>query len=151
PVRRAVLRVLGRVAGRRPARLRPDRGRLMGIPVAVWGTGNVGRAAIRMVEGHPELDLVAVLVSSEQKAGVDAGELALLGRPTGVLATTDVDDVLGSVRALAYCASADFRPAEAMADILRCLAAGVSVVTPSHYALYDPPSAPEVLRRPFED
>jgi 2,4-diaminopentanoate dehydrogenase len=121
------------------------------IRVAVWGTGNVGRAAIRMVDGHPELELAAVIVSSEKKAGVDAGELAMLGRPTGVAATLDADDVLGRVDAVAYCASADFRPEEAMADILKALSAGCSVVTPSHYALYDPPSAPAELRQPFED
>jgi hypothetical protein len=48
-------------------------------------------------------------------------------------------------------ASGDIRPDEAAADIAGCLRAGVVVVTPSIYALYDPSSAPPSLRRPLED
>lgn len=109
--------------------------------MAVWGTGNVGRAAIRMVDGHPELELAAVVVSSPEKVGVDAGVLAGLGRELGVAATGE----LPNVDAVAYCASADFRPDDAVADILQCLRSGASVVTPGVYALYDPPSAPRAL------
>ena len=122
----------------------------MTVRVAVWGTGNVGRAAIRMVEGHPELELAAVIVSDPAKAGRDAGELAGLGRAVGVAATGDSADVLGRVDAVAYCASADFRPSEALADIVAALRAGASVVTPGIYPLYDPPSAPAALRDPVE-
>lgn len=127
----------------------------MGARVAVWGTGNVGRAAIRMVVGHPELELAAVIVSSDAKVGIDAGDLAELGRAVGVTAvgsaaTSGLGGVLESVDAVAYCASADFRPAEAVADILRCLRSGASVVTPGVYALYDPQSAPKALLEQVE-
>ena len=40
-------------------------------------------------------------------------------------------------------ASGDIRPDEAIDDIVRCLRAGVHVVTPSLYSLYDPRSAPK--------
>jgi hypothetical protein len=40
-------------------------------------------------------------------------------------------------------ASGDIRPDEAVNDIERCLRAGVHVVTPSLYSLYDPRSAPQ--------
>lgn len=45
------------------------------IRTVVWGTGNVGRAAIRAVDAHPGLELAAVLVSDPAKVGRDAGRL----------------------------------------------------------------------------
>ena len=62
------------------------------------------------------------------------------------MASTDVDAVLGGADAVAYMASGDIRPDEAVADIERCLRAGAHVVTPSLYSLYDPTSAPAELR-----
>jgi hypothetical protein len=122
----------------------------MSLRVAVWGTGNVGRAAIRLIDGHPELDLTAVIVSDPAKVGRDAGDLGGLERSLGVIASDDNVDVLGGVDAVAYCASADFRPDAALADILSALRAGASVVTPGIYPLYDPASAPAALRDPVE-
>lgn len=123
------------------------------IPVAVWGTGNMGRASIRAVAAHPGLTLTAVIVSDEAKEGKDAGELADLGGATGVLATRDADAALatlGGGGAVAYMASGELRPEEACVDFARVLAAGAVVVTPSVYALYDHRSAPVELREPLE-
>ena len=114
------------------------------MKVAVWGTGNMGRAAIRVVSAHPGLELVAVVGRS--KAGQDAGELADLG-PNGVLVGTEVP---AGVDAVAYMVSGDVRPADAVADIAGCLHQGRVVVTPSVYALYDPRSAPAELKEPLE-
>ncbi|MFE5969284.1 dihydrodipicolinate reductase, partial [Streptomyces sp. NPDC056463] len=76
------------------------------IPTVVWGTGNVGRAAIRAVDAHPALALTAVLVHDPGKVGRDAGALAGLDRSLGVAATDDVDAVLGArPRAVVYAAS----------------------------------------------
>src|SRR4051794_18788611 len=92
--------------------------------VVVWGTGNVGRPAIRAVDASDRLELVGVIVSDPAKVGRDAGDLAELPT-TGVLASNDVDAVLAlEPDAVAYCASGDFRPAEALDDIERCLRAG---------------------------
>ncbi|ANI37549.1 NAD(P)H-dependent amine dehydrogenase family protein [Mycolicibacterium vaccae] len=110
--------------------------------VAVWGTGNMGSTAIRSVTAFPGLELTGVLTSSEDKAGRDAASFAGLSAPTGVVAGTDVDAVLSRCDAVAYMASGDIRPEEALADIERCLRAGAHVVTPSLYSLYDPRSAP---------
>lgn len=124
------------------------------IPVAVWGTGNMGRAAIRSIDAHPGLELAAVLVSSPAKAGRDAGDLAGLGRTLGVAATTDADAALatlGGAGAVAYTASGDIRPDAATADVARCLRAGAVVVTPALYALYDHRSAPPELTGPLLD
>ncbi|WP_232676302.1 dihydrodipicolinate reductase [Nocardioides sp. R-C-SC26] len=117
------------------------------IPVAVWGTGNMGRAAIRSVLAHPHLVLTGLITSSATKAGVDAAEIAGLAAPYGVLATTDIDDVLTRVGdgAIAYMASGDIRPDDAAADVARALRAGAVVVTPALYALYDVRSAPAPL------
>lgn len=121
----------------------------MSIRTLVWGTGNVGIAALRTVLSNPELDLCGVLVANPDKVGRDAGALCERG-DTGILATNDVDAALSAgVEAVAYCASGDFRPEEALDDIERCLKAGLNVVSTSIYPLYDPRSAPEDLRTRF--
>jgi hypothetical protein len=88
------------------------------------------------------LQLAGVITSSPDKAGKDAATFAGLDRPTGVSATIDVDAVLTYCDAVAYMASGDIRPDDAVNDIERCLRAGSHVVTPSLYSLYDPRSAP---------
>ncbi|MCB0970069.1 MAG: hypothetical protein KDA97_00925 [Acidimicrobiales bacterium] len=117
------------------------------LGVAVWGTGNMGRAAIRVVDAHPDLALDAVIVANPEKVGRDAGELAGMDRELGVAATDDADAVLAAgIDAVAYTASGDIRPDDAVADLCRALAAGAVVVTPAVYPLYDPTNAPpEVL------
>jgi len=110
--------------------------------VVVWGTGNMGSTAIRSTLGFPGLELVGVITSSPDKVGRDAASFAGTGDDTGVLATADVDAALADCDAVAYMASGDIRPDDAVADIERCLRAGAHVVTPSLYSLYDPRSAP---------
>ena len=118
--------------------------------VVVWGTGNVGAPAIRTVLANPALELEGVIVHDEKKAGVDAG--TLVGLPAcGVLASRDVDAVLARrPDALVYAVNQDFRPAESEAEMLRCLRAGINVVTSGHYGLLHPASAPAELRDRFE-
>lgn len=120
------------------------------ISTVVWGTGNVGRAAIRAVEAHPALQLTAVLVHSPGKVGRDAADLAGLQGQLGVTATDDIDAVLAaSPQAVVYAASGDTRPDEALDDVGRAIRAGAVVVTPALYALYDQRSAPPELRDPL--
>ncbi|MFD4628724.1 dihydrodipicolinate reductase [Streptomyces sp. NPDC058284] len=119
------------------------------IPTVVWGTGNVGRAAVRAVVAHPGLTLAAVLVHHPAKVGVDAGELARMGRGLGVTATDDVAAVLAAgPRAVVYAASGDLRPDEALADVVRAVRAGAVVVTPALYPLYERRGAPPEFRDP---
>lgn len=97
------------------------------ISTVVWGTGNVGRAAIRAVDSHPALKLAHVIVHDPGKVGRDAGALAGLDRDLGVAATDDIDAVLStSPRAVVYAASGDIRPDEALADITRAVAGAPS-------------------------
>ncbi|MFI7676818.1 diacylglycerol kinase [Actinophytocola sp. NPDC049390] len=97
--------------------------------VIQWSTGNVGRHALAGIAAHPELALTGVWVSTPDKAGCDAGELAGLGRTLGVAATTDADALLaGRPDCVVYTAMADDRLTEALADLARFLRAGVNVV-----------------------
>ena len=113
--------------------------------VVVWGTGNVGRPAIRAIAAHRELELVGVVVSNPAKVGKDAGELAGIA-PLGVVATDDTSIATADgVDAVVYAATADTRPEEAYADLLGCLTAGVNVVSTAFYPLLHPASAPREL------
>ncbi|BDX30649.1 dihydrodipicolinate reductase [Mycobacterium antarcticum] len=66
----------------------------MALRVVQWATGGVGIAAIKGVLEHPDLELVGCWVHSEAKNGKDVGEI-IGGEPIGVLATNDVDAILG--------------------------------------------------------
>jgi 2,4-diaminopentanoate dehydrogenase len=101
----------------------------MAIRVAHIGTGNVGRIALRHLISNPQFDVVGVWVSSDAKVGKDAGELAGLDVSTAITATNDLDALLAAKPDCAvYCAMGDNRIPEAVADVLRFLAAGINVV-----------------------
>jgi 2,4-diaminopentanoate dehydrogenase len=92
--------------------------------VVQWATGNIGARSLKGVIEHPDLSLVGLYVYSEDKAGTDAGELCGLG-PTGVHATTDVDEILGLG---ADCVLYTPRLCD-MDDVCRLLGSGVNIVT----------------------
>jgi len=117
----------------------------MTYQVVVWGTGNVGRPAIRAVASHRDLELVGVVVSNPDKVGKDAGELAGIGR-LGVAATDDVEIAFApDVDCVVYAATADSRPMEAYMDLERLLRSGRNVVSTAFYPLLHPSSAPPEL------
>lgn len=118
--------------------------------VIVWGTGNVGRPAIRAVLAHADLALKAVIVSNPDKVGVDAGTLAGVGE-CGVAARHDWQTVLAEgADALVYSATVDTRPEEAVAELLACLGAGINVVAPGFYFYLDPASVPAEALEPVQ-
>jgi len=122
----------------------------MAYRVVVWGPGNVGIPAIRTIVANPRLELAGVVVSSESKEGKDAGELVGLP-PTGVAATRNVAAVLAErPDAVVYAVNQDFRPKEALDEMVRCLESGSNVLTAGLYALLDPASADPTLRERFE-
>src|ERR1700759_2441940 len=101
----------------------------MPIPVVQLGTGNVGVHALRALITNPQFELAGVWVSWDAKGGKDAAELAGLEDSTGVLASTDLDAVLGTgPQCAVYNALADNRLPEALEDYRRVLAAGVNIV-----------------------
>jgi 4-hydroxy-tetrahydrodipicolinate reductase len=68
-------------------------------------------------------------VSSDAKAGKDAGELAGLGRSLGVSATNEADALLAlEPDCIVNTAMADHRLGEAIEDLIRFLKAGINVV-----------------------
>ncbi len=98
--------------------------------VALWGTGNVGRNALAGVMARPDLELVGVWVSSESKAGKDAGELAGLCVHTKVKATSNRDEILAlKPDCIVHCAMADNRLVEAIEDLCMILSNCINVVS----------------------
>lgn len=111
----------------------------MSYKVVTWGTGNVGSYAVRAVLNHPELELVAHIVSSADKAGRDVAELIGLGDPVGVLATNDIDAALATrPDCVVYTAHSETRMMEAAEDQARCLRQGINVVSSSLFMLQYP-------------
>jgi 4-hydroxy-tetrahydrodipicolinate reductase len=110
--------------------------------VVQWSTGHVGLHALRGIIEHPDLELVGLIVHSDDKAGRDAAELCGLDTPTGVLATTDVDEALADgPDAVCYTATGDLRPHEAVDDMCGVLRRGIDVVSTSVVTLVHPESA----------
>lgn len=109
--------------------------------VILWGPGQIGVGALRAVIRHPGLELVGVVVHSDNKCGRDAGDLC--GLPTtGVIATDDIEAALSvEAEVVAFFASGDYRYHEAAQDIARCLRAGKNVVCTSLPPLCYPPAA----------
>jgi hypothetical protein len=101
----------------------------MAIRVAHVGTGNVGRLALIHLVTSPQFELTGVCVSTPEKVGKDAGELAGLDVSTGITAVNDLDALLATQpECVVYCAMGDTRLPEAMGDVMRILAAGINVV-----------------------
>jgi hypothetical protein len=114
--------------------------------IVQWGTGNVGRHALRTIVERPDFELVGVRVYNPEKVGQDAG--ALLGiDPVGVVATDDTEAIL-ALDADCVCytslgttlASYD----QPLDDICRLLASGKNVVSSAveYYAYFAPGIAP---------
>ena len=123
----------------------------MAYRVIQWSTGNVGRYALRVILGHPELELAGVFVHGPAKAGRDAGELAGIA-PVGVAATNDADALLAlDADCVCYTASADRRPFEAVADMCRILASGKNVVSSSVVGLVHPATLLPQLTEQLEE
>src|ERR1700742_1050568 len=101
----------------------------MAIRVAHVGTGNVGRLALIQLVTSPQFELTGVCVSTAEKVGKEAGELAGLDVSTGITAVNDLDALLATrPECVVYCAMGDTRLPEAMVDVMRILASGINVV-----------------------
>jgi hypothetical protein len=116
--------------------------------VVHFGTGYAGTHALRGIINHPELELVGLVVHSDDKAGKDAGELAGVG-PTGVIATQDLDAAIASdADAFCYMATTHGRLKVAIGELCEILESGKNVATTSFGLLIHPGSArPDILAR----
>src|SRR5690242_814133 len=102
--------------------------------VVQWATGAVGRAALQELIENPDYQLVGVLVYDPAKAGQDAGALCGLPPTTGVLATTDKEEIFALGADVVIHAASKAHTVETNAeDICRLLAAGTSVITTTSY------------------
>jgi hypothetical protein len=118
--------------------------------VIQWSTGNVGKAALRQIIHHPDLELVGCLVHNDEKAGRDVGDLCKESA-TGVIATKDLDAILALD---ADCVSHMPLPSAQYGDdpgadldnICRVLESGKNVVTTVGY-VYPKAYGPEVEER----
>ena len=108
------------------------------IRVAHVGTGNAGRLALRHLIEDPRFELTGVCVSSPEKVGKDAGEMAGTA-PTGIMAVGSLDAVIDDhPDCLVYCAMGETRFFEALGDVQRVLEAGINVVGTSPTTLMYP-------------
>ncbi len=114
--------------------------------VVQWATGNIGTKALREVIEHPRMELVGLHVSSPAKVGLDAGELAGLGRSVGVRATGDLADVV----ALAPDCVLYMRQGCDLDEVCALLEAGVNVVT-TRGEFHHPGSMDPAARQRVED
>jgi 2,4-diaminopentanoate dehydrogenase len=95
------------------------------LRIVQWATGNIGSRSLRHVIEHPALTLAGVYVTSQAKGGLDAADLCGLPDKTGVLATSDIEEILelGADCVLYMPAACDF------GEVTRLLAAGANIVT----------------------
>ncbi len=96
--------------------------------VIQWATGVVGTASLKGILRHPRLELVGVKVYSDDKKGLDAGELAGMEK-TGISATQDVDAIMAlDADCVIYC------PMPWNVDeMCRLLESGKHLITPCPY------------------
>src|ERR1700745_3312015 len=94
------------------------------LRIAQWGTGNVGLRALRAIIEHPLMQLVALRVYSEAKAGRDAGDLCGVP-PVGITATRDRPAILAAGPDCVV-----YLPDKVeVEDLCRLLTAGINVAT----------------------
>jgi hypothetical protein len=112
--------------------------------VIQWATGNIGSRALRTVIEHPDLDLVGLWVSSDDKRGKDAGDLA--GLPLyGVTASGSVNDLVAmEADCVLY-----MRQGTDIDELCRLLASGKNVVT-TRGDFHHPPAIDPAARNKIE-
>jgi hypothetical protein len=116
--------------------------------VIVWGLGNVGRAALRMIMERKSLELVGVIDVDPQKVGRDAGEIFDFGK-SGVIVSDDIEktfaldaDVVLDYTPLVRDEKGGFTPSAK--DVCRALKAKKNVIT-TIPIYYSKPLAPELF------
>ncbi len=64
------------------------------LRVIQWTTGNIGRRSLHAILARPDLELAGVYAYGAGKAGRDAAELCGWPEPTGVIATSDIGELI---------------------------------------------------------
>ena len=63
------------------------------LRVIQYASGMTGKAVIRALADHPEMELAGLLVWNKDKVGKDAGEIAGIA-PLGIIATDSLDEIV---------------------------------------------------------
>jgi hypothetical protein len=113
--------------------------------VVQWASGNIGARSLRGVIEHPDMTLVGLYVYSPDKVGRDAGELSGSGAPTGVLATSTIEEIVAlEADCVLYMPQAcNFD------DVCRLLESGANIVTTRGEFQY-PPGMDQSVRARIE-
>lgn len=102
--------------------------------VIQWATGAMGKTCLKALIDHPDFELAGLFVYGERKVGQDAGDIARR-KPTGVLATNDVDQIL-SLDANVVIHAARLAPPYGSHDddLIRLLESGKNVISINGYS-----------------
>ena len=114
--------------------------------VILWGPGQLGKEALRTIIDRSDLELVGVRAYSEQKDGVDAGDLCDR-EPVGVTATRDVERLLALAPDCVCFTAYDRRIDVHVDDVCAILRRGINVCTAGATAFAHPPLLPDETRR----
>jgi 4-hydroxy-tetrahydrodipicolinate reductase len=110
----------------------------------VLGTGLMGSGMVRLVAERPGLELVGVWARRPERAGLDAGRAAGLGRDLGVAVEADLPALLGRMRPDVALQATCSRLAEALPEIEACVAAGASVVSIAEELAWPAATSPDL-------
>lgn len=116
--------------------------------VVHFGTGHVGRRALKAIIQRPDLDLVGLAVHTPAKVGRDAGDL-IGGPSTGVIATRGLQSIAEiDADVCCYLPTTNGRLKTSIEELSLLLSSGKNVVTTSLGPLINPRTArPDVLER----
>ncbi len=109
--------------------------------VIQWATGSIGQIGIQSFARNPLFELVGVYVTSADKVGVDAGELAGIAK-LGVRATNDIDAILALDADCVHYAPLYVD----LGEMVRILESGKNLVTPSGFVYPDSTRPGDVAR-----
>lgn len=101
----------------------------MSLRIVQWTTGNVARQTVRAVLARPDMELVGAYAHSAEKVGEDVADLVGLDEATGVLATSDVEALLGLRPDCVVYNPLHFD----VEEVCRLLAGGANVVTTAEF------------------
>jgi len=114
--------------------------------VVQWATGTVGKFCLQQLIDAPDIELAGVWVSGPSKEGRDAGELCDRA-PTGVTATTSIDEIIALDADVVLHAAAPFGSFDD--DVARLLASRKNVI--STVAYFSPALDGEPVRAKLEE
>ncbi len=113
------------------------------LKVIVWGLGAMGGGMAKMTLQKNGMEMVGAIASRPKKAGKDLGEVLGLKEKTGVIVSTDENDVLGKKADIVLLAKSSFTR-EVFPQIKKAIESGKNVITIAEEMAYPAYSEPEL-------